>query len=102
MNYFSTKRLFLLIRKTWVENYRIWAMASGALISLYVILHFLTTDRTHIIAFYPRQMIYSIGLIGSGTIFANFLWRDFSTKGQSINFLLLPATPVEKLLTAIF
>lgn len=77
-------------------------MALGALIALYFIFHFLTTDRTHIIDFYARQMIYSVGLIGSGTIFANFLWRDFSTKSQSINFLLLPATPFEKLLAAIF
>ncbi len=102
MNYFSTKRLFLLIKKTWIENYRVWAMALGVLIAMYFIFHFLTTDRTHIIDFFNRQRIYSVGLIVSGTIFANFIWRDFSSKGQSINFLLLPATPFEKLLTAIF
>lgn len=102
MIHFSTKRLFLLIKKTWVENYRIWGIALGVLIALYCIFHFLTTDRTHIIAFYNRQRIYSIALIGSGTIFANFIWRDLSTKGQSINFLLLPATPFEKLLAAMF
>jgi hypothetical protein len=77
-------------------------MALSVLVALYIIFHFLTTDRTHLIAFHYRQLIYSIGLSGSGTIFANFLWRDFSTKGQSINFLLLPATSFEKLLAAIF
>ncbi|GAB3508557.1 hypothetical protein [Emticicia fontis] len=102
MIHFSTKRLFLLIKKTWIENYRIWAIALGVLVAVYIVFHFLTTDRTHIIAFYNRQLIYSFGLIAAGTIFANFIWRDFSTKGQSINFLLLPATPFEKLITAIF
>lgn len=102
MIHFSIKRLFLLIKKTWVENYRIWAMASGVLVALYFIFFSLTTDRTHIIALYWRQFIFSFGLIISGTIFANFLWKDFSNKGQSINFLLLPTTSFEKLLAAIF
>ncbi|MBA4853666.1 hypothetical protein [Emticicia sp. BO119] len=102
MTHFSTKRLFLLIKKTWIENYRIWAIALGVLISLYCLFHFLTTDRTHIIAYLSRQTIYSIGLLISGTLFANFLWKDFSNKGQNINFLLLPATAFEKLLAAIF
>lgn len=102
MQNFSLKRLALLIKKIWVENYRIWGMSLAVLVALYVVFHFLTTNRTHIIAFYPRQLIYSIGLIISGTIFANFLWRDLSNKNQSINFLLLPATPFEKLLAGMF
>lgn len=102
MNNFSLKRLFLLIKKTWVENYRIWLMTLGTLIALYTIFHLLTTDRKHLSAFYPRQLLYSLGLLVSGTLFGNFIWRDFSNKGQSINFLLLPATALEKLLTGIF
>ncbi|MEA5461947.1 hypothetical protein VB796_22950 [Arcicella sp. LKC2W] len=102
-NSFNYTRFSLLVKRQWVENKKLFLMASFALWGLGVICYSLgiNWEMGHISD--AVQPMYFIGsLFIGGTFFTNYIFKDFSDKNASTNFLLIPASHLEKLLSACF
>ncbi len=100
-NSFNYTRFSLLVKRQWVENKKLFLMASFALWGLGVIYYSLgiNWEMGHISD--AVQPMYFIGsLFIGGTFFTNYIFKDFSDKNASTNFLLIPASHLEKLLSA--
>lgn len=102
--HFNFKRLILIFSLFWLENrkaflFLLLAVGSFLIVWLGVYLAFnnprLFSERFQI-------AYYFTGLFLSGCLSANFLFPDLNNKSKSINFLLLPASAAEKLLTTLF
>jgi hypothetical protein len=104
MNNINSRRLNLTIKKLWFENRKAFFLnlaivAMMLIIWLGVYLSFQTPAL-----FKPENQIayFFVGLIVSGSLVANFLFSEFNNKPRAINYLTLPASHVEKLLSKIF
>jgi len=101
-NTFDFTRFSLLVKRQWVENKKLFLMASFALFGLGVVCYsfnmsFITGKLSH--AIQPSSFI--LGIFLSGTIFTNFLLKEFSDKNATTSFLQIPASHFEKLACVI-
>ena len=92
----------MLLELFWVENRRplfLLLLAVGSFLSIWMGLYLAFRNP---ILFSERFQIayYFIGLLLSGCLSANFLFADLRDKSKSINYLLLPASTFEKVVTA--
>lgn len=100
----NAKRLYLLAIKQWFENrkaYMLFFLAITALLSGWFIF-FLMAGSPYLFAQDNQLVIYFGGLFVAGCLSASFLFNDFIAKPRKINFHLLPAAAIEKLLCALF
>lgn len=98
---FSLHRVWLLCRKQWTENQQLYLLGTLALAGIMaaVIIYNLTVNRG--LDRETQQIIFFIGAIPAGTIFASTILSQFSDKVKGIQALTLPASTFEKLLTAL-
>ena len=97
-NTFDFNRFSLLVKRQWIENKKLFLMASFALFGLGVVFYSFQIDFVTG-KMYPQIQIivFSLGLFLSGTIFTNFLFKEFSDKNATTSFLQIPASHFEKL-----
>jgi hypothetical protein len=102
-NFFNYTRFSLLVKRQWVENKKLFLMASFALWGLAVICYFLGTnwEMGHI-SDAVQPVFFTGSMLIGGTFFTNYIFKDFSDKNASTNFLLIPSSHFEKLLSACF
>lgn len=96
----SFKRLGLLLRKHWIENYRIYLMGMGIIAGFTILIFLLVfyTEDGRIEEVF-QMGYYSAGLFLCGTIFTSYIFNDFSQKPKGILFLTLPGSSLEKFLS---
>lgn len=103
-NAFSLKRVGLLIAGHWAENRRRYLLsalaltgAMGALVCLKIV-----NEEDPDIAPHVQMISYAIVLILVGNVFSSQYFSDLGSRPKAINYLLTPASHLEKLVTALF
>ena len=101
-NTFDFNRFSLLVKRQWVENKKLFLMASFGVAGILAILNALImTWESGIINEVARYVFFNLSLFLSGSIFANYVFKDISDKNSSTSFLLIPASHFEKFLTGV-
>lgn len=98
-------RLGMLFRKHWIEHYRLYGMAVLALVGILVLVFSIWVFGDGGRAIYREDqagVFYIVGLFGVGTIFASLAFSDLADKSKGIAYLSIPASTLEKLITAAF
>src|SRR5690242_5598289 len=100
--FFDTQRWFLLLRKHWGENKRTFILSTIAIGSILLIWYFLflLMNNFRPLDEFTQVVTYFFGLFLGGCLYASLLFADLSTRPKGINFLMLPASSFEKLLSA--
>jgi hypothetical protein len=102
-NTFDFNRFSLLVKRQWVENKKLFLMGCFALIGFGVVLYSLTSNWDRGDISNAVQVLFFIGgLFIGGTYFTNYIFKDFSDKNSSTNFLMIPSSHLEKLLSGCF
>ncbi len=102
-NQFNFNRFQLLVKRQWLENKKLFLMGIGVLFGLGILFYSITTSwRGANLDFSIQASTLIIGLFLGGSIFANFIFKDFSEKSNSGKFLMLPASHFEKLMAGVF
>jgi hypothetical protein len=101
-NTFDFNRFSLLVKRQWVENKKLFLMACVILMGLGIIFYALNMNWGDGGIRNFQKELFSFGLFASGTIFTNYVFRDFYDKNSSTNYLLIPASHFEKLLNGLF
>ena len=102
-NTFDFNRFSLLVKRQWVENKKLFLMASFALFGLGIFAYSLSTnwDNGHI-SDAVQVLFFMVGLFFVGTSFTNYIFKDFSDKNNTTHFLMTPSSHLEKLLSGCF
>ena len=93
-----------MFRKYFGENkkaYVLLFLASGASLTLLMGVH-LTFSNPYLFEETAQVMYYFAGLILWGCLSASLLFSDLGSKSKAINYLLLPASSLEKLVCTVF
>ncbi|OQP66722.1 hypothetical protein [Niastella populi] len=102
-SYFDLNRWFLYISKHWNENkkkYLISLAAIGGLLVLWFSF-LMIVNRRHPMQEDMQVVAYYVGLYLTGCLYASMIFQELSDSSKGISYLLLPASLLEKLLTAI-
>ena len=101
---FSLHRLGLLIAKHWAENKKRYLLSVLAFVGLFIawFLFVLLTDPHKPMAEGLQQVTYFFSLFAVGTLYASQQFSDLGSKAKATNYLLVPASHLEKLLCALF
>ena len=102
-NTFDFNRFSLLMKRQWVENKKLFLMASFGIMGILIVINSLIMKWET--GFYDpgyRFSIFLLSLFFAGSVFANYVFKDLSDKNSSTSFLLVPASHFEKSLTGIF
>lgn len=97
---FSFKRFFLLIRKQFIEQSRLYFMSAVVLAGVFVFLFGMKIGSGFDQGF--QKSIMQIGLIMGGAVFSSLVFQDMSDRAHGILSLTLPASHLEKFLCAWF
>ncbi|PSL33499.1 hypothetical protein [Chitinophaga ginsengisoli] len=102
-NVFSAGRFGLYIRKHLVDNYRIYGMSVIVLAVLLLIMLLLNlSDNFRIDSDMSRLVpLYFIGMFMTGLIFTSLSFSELGNKPHGIDYLLLPASQLEKYLSTL-
>jgi hypothetical protein len=100
---FSFSRWRLLVAKHWAEHHRRYLLALLAIGGLHAVwFGFLIAIEIYApMEAFMQFASYMVGLYGVGCLFASMLFADLSTKKDALPWLSLPASHLEKLLSAI-
>ena len=102
-NTFDFNRFSLLVKRQWVENKKLFLMASFGILGILVVIYSLIIQsETGAIGEMPRFSIFLLSLFFGGSVFTNYVLKDLSDKNSSTSFLLVPASHFEKFLTGTF
>ena len=102
-NTFDFNRFSLLVKRQWVENKKLFLMASLALLGLGIVGYTLSTNWNNgQISEAIQVMSFMGGLFFAGTLFTNYIFKDFSDKNSTTHFLMTPSSHLEKLLSGGF
>lgn len=102
-NIFDFNRFSLLIKRQWIENKKLFLMASFALFGLGAFAYILSTNWNNGQIAEAMQVLFFIGgLFFVGTFFTNYIFKDFSDKNNTTHFLMTPSSHLEKLLSGCF
>ncbi|MGC4036660.1 MAG: hypothetical protein QM764_11910 [Chitinophagaceae bacterium] len=100
---FSFNRWLLLVSKHWSENrkkYMLGILAITGVILIWFLFNILM-EPSYPMPFGTQVGTYFVGLFIVGCLYASTLFSDLSSKSRGINFLSLPASQLEKTLTAL-
>jgi hypothetical protein len=102
-NVFSAGRFGGYMRKHLVDNYRIYGMSIIVLAVLLLITLLLNlSDNFRIHPYISRLLpLYFIGMFLTGLIFTSLSFRELASKPQGIDYLLFPASQLEKYLSTL-
>ncbi len=102
-NTFDFNRFSLLVKRQWIENKKLFLMAIFGIVGILIIINSLIMRWESGITYETaRFSIFNLSLFLSGSIFANYVFKDISDKNSSTSFLLIPASHFEKFLTGVF
>ncbi len=102
-NVFSAGRFGLYIRKHLVDNYRIYGMSIIVLTVLLLIMLLLNlSDNFRVYPAMTRLIpLYFIGMFMTGLIFTSLSFSELANKPQGTDYLLFPASQLEKYLSTL-
>jgi hypothetical protein len=92
---FNMSRFRLLVRRQWSENKKVYLLQWGVISLFTMALQFF--DRS-----FEPMVLYIFLFSLAGCAMASTLFSQWTDKGRSPMFLLLPATTLEKFLCALF
>jgi hypothetical protein len=102
-NTFDFNRFSLLVKRQWVENKKLFLMASLALVGLGIISYSLSSNwNIGQISEAIQVLSFMGGLFLASTLFTNYIFKDFSDKNSTTHFLMTPSSHLEKLLSGSF
>ncbi len=98
------RRLYLLLSKHWFENRKAYSLFFLCIAAFLIGWFFfmLMISSPYGLSQDNQASIYFAGLFIAGCISASLLFRDFYARPRKINYFLLPAATLEKLLCALF
>lgn len=99
-NILHWNRLWLLIRKQAIENYKFYLIGGGTLAGLLFSVFLLTYHLSDGIAYDNQIILFIIGLFLGGTLFTSFTFSGLSNRPKGIAYLTLPASMLEKMICA--
>ncbi|HEV3326743.1 MAG TPA: hypothetical protein VG052_14090 [Puia sp.] len=101
---FSFARWGLLVKKHWAENYKRYLLSllamGGLLVAWYSFI--LIMDKVDPLGIFFQYSAYYVGLYFTGCLYASMFFSELGSKTTGISYLSLPASPLEKLLCAVF
>jgi hypothetical protein len=102
-SYFDLNRWLLYISKHWNENKKKYLISLGAIGGLMVLWFsfLMIVNRRHPMQEDMQTAAYYVGLFITGCLYASMLFNELGDSPKGISYLLLPASLLEKLLTAI-
>jgi hypothetical protein len=100
---FDLNRWLLYTGKHWNENKKKYLLSMGAISGLLVLWFSFVMMVDHSSPMIENLQIitYYVGLFLTGCLYASLIFSDLSEGPKAISYLLLPASLLEKLLTAI-
>lgn len=104
-NTFSFSRLWLLIKKQWFDNARLYLLSVMALVGILIItftIWWLVNKQDHYFNENSTYAIFFVTLFIAGLIFSSTTFNMLGDKPKGIYWLSVPATPLEKLGTGFF
>ncbi|MFT3704880.1 MAG: hypothetical protein QM802_21115 [Agriterribacter sp.] len=104
-NTFSFSRLWLLIKKQWFDNSKLYTLATLALLGLLTIIFIIWYIANQYDYYFNEEgtnVIFFIMLFVSGLIFSSTTFSMLGDKGKGIYWLSVPATALEKLACGVF
>jgi hypothetical protein len=98
------KRLGRLIKRHWIDNRRkyVFSALTVIMLMLAVYLIYILTALHSRLEEELQASIFFVGLGAAGCLFASTIFSDLGSKSKGIAYLALPASSLEKLLTALF
>jgi hypothetical protein len=102
-SYLDLNRWLLYINKHWNENKKKYLISLGAIGGLMVLWFsfLMIVNRKHPMQEDMQTAAYYVGLFLTGCLFASVLFNELGDSPKGISYMLLPASLLEKLLTAI-
>lgn len=100
---FSFQRFSLLVAKHWAENKKRYLLSAVAIIGLLVMwfLFIMLTDGQYPMADGIQQVTYLFSVFGVGAFYASQYFKDLGSKSKASNYLLVPASSLEKLMCSL-
>jgi hypothetical protein len=101
---FDLGRWILLVKQHWIENkkrYLLSIVAMAGVLFMWFFFIALVDDNSPMEALMQRGTYYFLLFI-SGCFFASQFFRELGSRSKGINYLLLPASSLEKVLVSIF
>lgn len=100
----SLKRLYTFTVRHWFENRKQYGLFLLALVVLLAgwFAFLIITGNPNLFNGQNQMVVYFTGLLISGCLSAAFIFSNLSTKAKRINYYMLPASAVEKLLCVLF
>jgi hypothetical protein len=98
--YFSLARFSFVIQQFWFENRKamlLMFLALGSILAIWMSL-FLSFRNPGIFREKSQVWNYFIFLLFSSCLSANFLFSNLNNKARCVNYLLLPASAIEKMI----
>jgi hypothetical protein len=101
-NLLSAGRFGAYLKKHLVDNYRFYLMSIVVLTGLLLLLLiFIGLTETHFSRYSDLFPFYLTGLYVAGLIFTSLSFNELGNKSKGIDYLLLPASHLEKFLTTL-
>lgn len=102
-NTFDFNRFSLLINRQWVENKKLFLMASFGIMGILVVINSLIMRWEYgYIDTTARFSIFLLSFYFGGSVLTNYVFKDLSDKNSGTSFLLVPASHFEKFLAGVF
>lgn len=100
---FQLRRFLLLVSRHWAENRKKYGLFLLAMFGILVVwLSFILAFSNLTLLDVTMQFVtYYVGLYLTGCIYASTLFSELSSKRDGANFLMLPASQLEKLLCVL-
>jgi len=103
-NFFDYSRFSLLVKRQWTENKFIFLMGLVIFVCITAVIYSINFDaeNDYMLKRGMQTMMFIIGLLGGGTLFSNYLFKDFGNNSQTLSFLMTPASHFEKITAGMF
>ena len=101
---FSFQRWSLLVAKHWAENRKRYLLSLAAMAGLMFMwfVFIMMTDKQDPMAKGLQQVTYFFPLFAVGAFYSSQFFKDMHSRTKGVNYLLVPASALEKLLCALF
>ncbi|HEX2534821.1 MAG TPA: hypothetical protein VHK69_13840 [Chitinophagaceae bacterium] len=101
---FEFSRWRLLVGRHWAENRKRYGLALGALMGMMILWYVfvISTDPARPLEEGMQLITYFFGLFLAGSFYASQFFHELGSKPRAIEYLLTPASNLEKLLSGLF
>ena len=100
---FDLQRWGLLVRKHWGDNRNKYLLSLGAIAALLLLWYgfLLLVDGSGAMRPEGQIITYYVGLFLTGSLYASLLFSDLANRSKALNFLIVPASHLEKILVMV-